>query len=386
MKTKILIVEHDPNDLELMQYELKKGGINYVSEIVQNEYDFGIALKNFNPDIILSDFSLPSFDGPTAFKIREQIAPDTPFIFVSGTIGEENSIEYIKNGLTDYALKDKLFTLTSKVNRALTESEEKKKKSKYEEERKLSERRFAKAQQVAQKKLKKQNEELIKTNMELDRFVYSVSHDLRAPLTSVLGLLSFIEGETKEADTLEHAGMIRNRINRLDGFIQKILSYSKNNRTEIGVEQIPVQKTIEETFDMLSNMKDAEGIKFEVNIDAKEPFFSDLQRFTTVIENLISNAIKYHKREIDGRFIKVTGTTYKDKLCLKIEDNGVGIAPEYHQKIFEMFYHLPGNKAGTGIGLYIVKEIIEKLEGSIHVNSKNGKGTSFELNFKNLNT
>ena len=98
-KTKVLIVEHDPYDIELLQYELKKGGINYVSEIVQNEKDYGNALKTFIPDIILSDYSLPSFDGTTAFKMTEQIAPDTPFIFVSGTIGEENSIELIKNGL-----------------------------------------------------------------------------------------------------------------------------------------------------------------------------------------------------------------------------------------------------------------------------------------------
>lgn len=236
---------------------------------------------------------------------------------------------------------------------------------------------------IANRKLAFQNEELIKTNLELDRFVYSVSHDLRAPLTSILGLVSLVEGETKEADTLEHAGMIRNRVNRLDGFIQKILSYSKNNRTGISVERIPVQKTIEETFDMLSSMKDAEGIKFEVNIDEQELYFSDLQRFTTVIENLISNAIKYQKKDRVNKYIKVSGKTTPDKLHLLIEDNGVGIAPEYHQKIFEMFYHLPGNKSGTGIGLYIVKEIIEKLEGSIYIHSENGEGTSFELNIKN---
>jgi PAS domain S-box-containing protein len=122
IKTKILFVEHDPNDIELMQYELKKGGLHFISEVVQNEQDYEKALKNFIPDIILSDFSLPSFDGRTAFKMKEQMAPDTPFIFVSGNIGEENSIEYIKSGVTDYALKDKLFTLTTKVKRALKDA------------------------------------------------------------------------------------------------------------------------------------------------------------------------------------------------------------------------------------------------------------------------
>src|SRR5258705_11426002 len=124
MKTdiKILIAEHDPHDLELLHHELKKSGIKYVSEAVQNERDYIYALVNFIPDIILSDYTFPSFNGPAAFKIREQIAPETPFIFVSGTIGEEKSIELIKNGVTDYALKDKLFTLHLKFIRALQES------------------------------------------------------------------------------------------------------------------------------------------------------------------------------------------------------------------------------------------------------------------------
>jgi PAS domain S-box-containing protein len=148
-KTKILIVEHDPNDLELMEYELKNGGINYVSRVVQTELDFGNALKTFAPDIILSDYSLPAFDGPTAFKIKEQLAPETPFIFVSGTIGEENSIELIKSGVTDYALKDKLFTLTTKVKRALNESKEKQQKNKNDQERIQNVTRLKEAQTMA---------------------------------------------------------------------------------------------------------------------------------------------------------------------------------------------------------------------------------------------
>jgi len=146
---KILIAEHDPNDIDLLQYELKKSGINYISETVKNELEYVEALKNFIPDIILSDYTFPSFSGPAALKIREQIAPDTPFIFVSGTIGEEKSIELIKTGVTDYALKDKLFSLNRKVVRALKESKEKQQKRKAEEKLILSEGKLARAQQLA---------------------------------------------------------------------------------------------------------------------------------------------------------------------------------------------------------------------------------------------
>jgi PAS domain S-box-containing protein len=139
---KILIIENSASDIEFIQYELKKSGINYIFEIVQNEADYINALENFTPDIILSDYALPTFDGHTAFEIRKQIAPETPFIFVSGTIGEERSVEYIKNGLTDYVLKDKLFTLIVKVKRALEEAKATRQKNAAEESIKKSEMFF----------------------------------------------------------------------------------------------------------------------------------------------------------------------------------------------------------------------------------------------------
>jgi two-component system sensor histidine kinase UhpB len=148
-ETKILIFEHDLQDVELLKYELTKGGLNFVSEIAQNEQDYIAAIKHFLPDIILSDYSFPSFDGLSAFKIRESISPDTPFIFVSGAIGEEISVELIKKGVTDFVLKNKLFTLCSKVNRALIESVERRQKNKADQDLIRSEKRLSRAQEVA---------------------------------------------------------------------------------------------------------------------------------------------------------------------------------------------------------------------------------------------
>ncbi len=228
------------------------------------------------------------------------------------------------------------------------------------------------------------NKELIKTNKELDRFVYSVSHDLRSPLTSILGLISFIEEDSREPDTLEHVKMIRSSINRLDGFIRNILSYSQNNRTDLETQEIPIKKAINEIIDSVRNIKEANGISFKIDIDEQYPFYSNWHRFNTVLENLISNAIKYHKKEISGRYLKLTGTSDEEELKLNISDNGMGIASEFHDKIFEMFYRLPGTTEGTGLGLYIVKESIEKMQGSIEIESEKGVGTSFNIKLKNL--
>jgi len=231
--------------------------------------------------------------------------------------------------------------------------------------------------------LEKRNRDLIKTNSELDRFVYSVSHDLRSPLTSILGLLSFIETESKETDTVKHAELIRTSINRLDDFIRNILNYSRNNRTGLEVEKIPVDKMVHDVVDSFQSMIEAKGIRYEIEINENQPFYTDRLRFNTILENLVSNAIKYHTKEKSDRYIKISGYSDDQNLHLTIADNGIGIDPVYHQKIYEMFFRLSG-KGGSGIGLYIVKDTIEILQGTIEIQSAEGIGTTFNITLKNL--
>ncbi len=125
---KILILEDNQSDADLLHRELRKSGLSFTSEIVQTREGFENALQNFHPDIILSDYSLPSFDGVTAFRIKQNRFPNIPFIIVSGIIGEENAVELIKIGVTDYAPKDKLLTLPHKIKRALKDTKERQEK------------------------------------------------------------------------------------------------------------------------------------------------------------------------------------------------------------------------------------------------------------------
>jgi len=165
---KVLIVEDDPFDADLLLRELKKNEFIFTSEIVQTRESFETALENFLPDIILSDYSLPRFDGITAFNIKQVRAPDTPFIIVSGTIGEERSIELIKSGVTDYALKDNLFSLYPKIDRALKDAEKTKEKKIIDDE------------------LKAQYEKLLK-------IAFMQSHQVRVPIANILGLFNLFE-------------------------------------------------------------------------------------------------------------------------------------------------------------------------------------------------
>lgn len=128
-KLKILIAEHDQSDVDLIVYELNKSGISFVSQTADSEITYTKALTDFKPDIILSDYTFPSFDGLRTFVLRQELAPEIPFIFVSGTIGEERAVQLIKDGVSDYALKDSLFTLPPKIIRAFEEAQTRKEKT-----------------------------------------------------------------------------------------------------------------------------------------------------------------------------------------------------------------------------------------------------------------
>lgn len=196
---KILILEDNQNDAELLQHELKKSGLSFSSEIVQTQHEFIAALDNFKPDIILSDYSLPSFDGVTAFHIKQKKHSDIPFIIVSGTIGEENAVELIKNGVTDYALKDKLFTLAPKITRALKDADD------------------IIAKRIVNEKLKIQNEKLFE-------IAFLQSHQMRVPVVHILGLYNLFNFDNpSDPINAEILGKLKTSAESLDNIIREIV-------------------------------------------------------------------------------------------------------------------------------------------------------------------
>jgi signal transduction histidine kinase len=228
--------------------------------------------------------------------------------------------------------------------------------------------------------------QLKKTNSELDKFVYSASHDLRAPLSSMMGILGITEEETIDPFVLEHIQMLKDNIKRLDGFIVDILDYSRNSRLEVKKEKIDFK-------DMLSTI--TRNLKYmgkqgkEVNIfwDIKEhkSFATDKSRLNIILNNLISNAIRYQNPLAEEPFVNIRVNTSDTETNIIVRDNGIGISKELHAKIFDMFFRISDESVGSGLGLYIVKEAVGKLNGKIEVDSELGKGTSFIIQFPNVN-
>lgn len=232
----------------------------------------------------------------------------------------------------------------------------------------------------AEEKLKNTNEELSKRNIELDNFVYSVSHDLRAPIASVLGIINLAKKDEDKNMKDAYLDMINKSALQQDDFIKEILDQSRNSRLEVKREEISFKSIIDETFNQLKHAT-ADGEKVEKNIKIKQdkPFFCDAWRIKVILNNIFSNAIRYR----NGRdpVIKVNVEIKDHAAKLTIEDNGRGISREHLDKVYDMFYRATDDGAGSGLGLYIVKETVDKLKGKINIESEEGKGTkvSFEI-------
>ena len=220
--------------------------------------------------------------------------------------------------------------------------------------------------------------ELRDRNRELNNFVYKVSHDLRAPLNSIQGLISL-----SRLDGKDYSGKIEERISYLDGFIRDILSHSRNLNVALIIEKVDVAKMTQEWFDELKHIEPGQRIEKSVEITGVD-FYSDKIRLSEIIRNLVSNAIKYHDATKSDMFIRVKGSITKDRAEFTFEDNGIGIRKEFIGDIFTMFYRATDTAEGTGIGLYIVKQAVAKLNGEIEVKSTHGAGSIFTLRLPNL--
>lgn len=227
------------------------------------------------------------------------------------------------------------------------------------------------------------NVELKKVNEEMDRFVYSTSHDLRAPLLSILGLLNIIENENTQYDLNGYLKLLRDSTVKLDRFISDIIDYSKNTRLELDCKEIDLTSLIDDCFKHLNYMPGCSTLLKLVNVDSGPSFHGDPTRLSILFNNLISNAIKYQNEDIDDSFVNIEASVTKKELCVEIEDNGIGIDEKYLKKIFDMFYRASPDAKGSGLGLYIVQETMDKMEGSISAESKLGKGTKFSIRIPN---
>lgn len=223
--------------------------------------------------------------------------------------------------------------------------------------------------------------ELEKTNDELNRFIYSISHELRAPLVSVLGIVELVKMEGLYNSSGEYWGLIETCSNKLDYYIQKTLQYYKNNKNTAEQVQIDFNKLISNLIEMYAYTD--KSTSFEVNINQTAAFYGDLFRIEVILGNLISNAIKYQKEMELHKKVIIDVESNESYVEISITDNGMGILNEHLEKIFTQFFKSKANQ-GSGLGLFIVKEALNKINGRINVNSNLDLGTTFKITIPNV--
>lgn len=228
--------------------------------------------------------------------------------------------------------------------------------------------------------LRQINDELTIRNTELDRFVYSASHDLSAPLKSLLGLVYVARKEGPDATMTSYLSMMEQSIVKLEDFIRDVTNYSRNARMEVVYKSLDLKSIVASVLNDLQYAPGFETIEFKVDIELANPIITDEMRIKIIFNNLISNAIKFRSTNPDRQAIVKIGARLVDATyTLTVTDNGRGIPEDQIKKVFNMFYRGTDSVPGSGLGLYILQEAVNKLSGTVKLESELGKGSTFKI-------
>ena len=239
------------------------------------------------------------------------------------------------------------------------------------------------SRQKLESDLLSKNAQLGKLNAQMEKFLYSTSHDLRSPLTSILGLVNLMRMEALDESSLEYIGKIEASTMKLDRIIRNIMNFSKATYQRRRSEKIDIEFLAHRVMNAHQGDANFKQIHFEVVATQPFPFFSDPERMEIVLNNVIGNAIHFFDPNKVRSFVRINITVTVTEVAVEIIDNGVGIGHQHHDQIFGMFYKATLNSSGAGLGLYIVKESLEHLKGTITMESELGFGSVFRIRVPN---
>lgn len=354
-KISILYIDDESNNLLSFQASFRR---KYKIFLANSPAEGMGILNQEKVHVIIADQRMPQSTGVEFFQIVRKAHPHPIRILLTGYTDAEAIIDAINKGEIYRYIKKPWdeFELQNAIQNA------------YEI-------------YTTREKLNRKIGELEKTNDELNRFVYSTSHDLRSPLASVMGILNLAKMENSVEDPNGYLGMIETCVNKMDTFIQKIIEYYKSIRVEQEYTNIDFSVLLEESIQLFKMQRP--DIAYNIDIQQEGNFMNDSFRMSVIIDNLISNAVKYQKPSEPNPKVEVTVKADDKKAIIKIEDNGVGIVDNHLNNIFKMFFRSNNTVNGLGIGLYIVKEALTRIGGEISVHSKHGEGTAFYLDIPN---
>jgi signal transduction histidine kinase len=367
---KVLIVENSEDDVVLMVTYLQRNGYDVGWRVVETATDFSAALISEPWELILSDYTMPSFTGLEALRICRSLGSDIPFILVSGSIGEERAVEALHSGADDYIMKDRMQRLSSAVERALREATIRRESLR------------AKAEILRLNgELRDKVVLLSRSNAELDQFASAASHDLKEPLRTVImytRLLLRRSISKFDADEIEFAGYIQSAVETMRALIDGVLTYSRvTHKLEGSIASADPATAVSHALIALRGALDES--KAIVGVDVLPTVAMEPVRLTQVFQNLIGNALKYRQPDQPPR-IDVSAEEHDGEVHFTVRDNGIGISPEHYERVFVLFRRLHGVEyPGIGLGLAVCKRIVEGCGGRIWLESELGAGSTFHF-------
>jgi len=361
-KLRALLVEDNPLDAALVMRALNKGGFEVTADVVQEEVAFTQALRTRCPEIVLADYNLPNWKGMEVLDVLRREALDVPMILVSGALGDVTAVECIRQGATDYVLKDGLARLPEVVRRALREKHERTLRHQVEED------------------LAHKADELARSNADLEQFAYVASHDLQEPLRMVTAYTQLLSERYRgklDANADKFLGYATEGAQRMQVLIQDLLAFSRVGRNGFTNVNVDCDAVMKEVLQALASAIQESGAV--VTPAALPSVWADRTQVAQIFQNLIGNAIKFRGKA--SPLISIEAEKSGQRWQFSINDNGIGIAPEYAENIFVVFQRLHARTEypGNGIGLAICKKIIEHNGGKIWVEPQPGAGSSFKF-------
>ena len=357
---RVLVVEDDPADVELMFHTLQRGGFDVRVDVADTAESFTRHLQGNVYDVILADYNLPCWNGMATVELVRREGLDIPVVLVSGSLGELRAVECIKQGAADYVLKDHLLRLPESVRHALREKQ-------LREEHRQSQ------------------EDLFRSNRDLEQFAYVASHDLQEPLRMVATYTQLLaeryRGKLDEnADKYIHYAV--DGALRMQTLIQDLLAFSRIGKQGCERVETDCNAVVENAVKNLTAAIQESGAHIEYQ--GLPAVMGDATQLTQLFQNLIANAIKF--RGSEPPMIRIRAEKQSHEWTFAFADNGIGIAPDHGEVIFVIFkrLHTRTEYPGSGIGLAICKKIVERHGGRIWVESKVGSGSTFKFTLPDL--
>lgn len=230
-----------------------------------------------------------------------------------------------------------------------------------------------------------QKSEIQKSKLIINQFIVSCSHSFRSPLKSISGLVNLMHYNQEHAsqDAGVYLDLIDSTVDKMEHTLDELEYFLENSNRKVKRKTIDCKKFVAGVVNQHKGELKIKGISVDISIEESVPLYADLARLRIILINLFSNAIQFQDRGKESRMIGISMRITDNNCVLAISDNGIGIELRNHRKIFQLFFRATEKSSGTGVGLYVVKELVNKMKGTITVTSTPGKGSTFRINLPN---